>query len=225
MKRFVSCAIVFCLVFSLSAQDKSLEDYIKEAETLKKQGELRPAIAVMQKAVADYPQESNAHLQLGLAWGELGSKSSETGDFMTAMEGINKGFDGFDKAVELDPQNIEALFNYGAWGINVPGFFGKLDLGVQNLEKAIALLEKSKSNKKGFLASGYLTLGQGYLNQEKTEKAKEAWEKVLTLLPEGELAEAAKESLAKRCPINSARNTLKRRNTQMPLLPLERRHH
>jgi len=82
------------------------------------------------------------------------------------------------------------------WGINVPPFFGKLDQGVDHLEKVLDLLaEKSGEGIEEQKAACYQYLGQGYRNQGRLADAKSAWERALAMTPEGEVGEAARKGL------------------------------
>jgi len=197
MKR-ASC-LFFILAFAIAvyAQQKSLETYFTEAQALQQDGKSQEAVDLLKEAIETYPNESKAHLQLGLAWGALGQQSGETGDFNTAMMAVNEGFSAFEKAIALEPDHYDAHFYYGVYGVSVPSLFGKLDAGVDYLEKALAILKKqSGTDTSDREAAVYRYLGVGYQTQGKFDKARSVWEKVLELSPEGELAEAARIGLA-----------------------------
>jgi len=197
MKRASLVFFIIAFAVAVYAQQKSLNTYFTEAQALQQEGKLQEAVDLLKEAVETYPNESNAHLQLGLAWGAVGQQSSETGDFNTAMVAVNEGFSSFEKAIALNPDNYDAHFYYGVYGVSVPSLFGKLDSGVDHLEKALAILKKqSGEDTSGREAAVYQYLGVGYQSQGTFEKARSVWEKVLELSPEGELAEAARNGLA-----------------------------
>lgn len=196
MKRMTIMLLFLVVATALVAQQKALKTFIAEAQALQGEGKLKEGIDLLKEAVSVYPEEANAHLQLGLAWGALGQKSGETGDFTTAMNAVNEGFVAFEKAIELDPGFYEAHFYYGVYGVNVPLFFGKLDAGVEHLEKALAILNgQSGEDQSGKLAVVYQYLGKGYQMQEKMDEARAAWEKALAISPEGEMGDAARAGL------------------------------
>ncbi len=196
MKRVFIVMLVLCFGLLLNAQEKGLKDFISEAQVLKQEGKFKEAVNLMQEAVGTYPEEVDVHLQLGLAWGDFCRKAGETGDMMGAMDGVNGFFSGMEKVLELDPDNFDAHFYYGVWGINVPPFFGKLDQGVGHLEKVLDLLaDKSGEGIEEQKAACYQYLGQGYRNQGRLADAKSAWEKALKLSPEGEISEFVQKGL------------------------------
>ncbi|MBN2029716.1 DUF2271 domain-containing protein [bacterium] len=196
MKRMTFILIILGFAVMLNGQQKSFETFISEAQDLKTKRQFQEAVDLLLEAVEIYPNESNVHLQLGLAWGDLAQQAGETNDMMLAMKGVNEAFAEFEKAVQLDPDHFEAHLNYGAYGVNVPALFGKLDQGVLHLEKAASLLEKifpdGNPEVSGVI---YRFLGQGYQMQERLEEARTAWEKVLEFTPDNENGLAAQEGL------------------------------
>ncbi len=188
-----------CVIIS-NAQQKTPEIIISEARALRADSLFQEAIDLLLKGVEVYPFDSDIHLQLGLAWGDLAQQGGGEGDMMndmmTAMKGLKEAFSEFEKAVQLSPTNYNAHFYFGAYGVDVPTFFGKLDEGVAHLETAKLLLEeKFPDGQPEAFAALYQLLGQGYFLQERFAEAQAAWEKVLELTPKGEYSEAAKMGL------------------------------
>ena len=181
-------------VLLLHGQQKDLGTFVSEAQALQEEGKYQEAVHLLGEAAGVYPDDPDAWVQLGLAWGALGQRGGETGDFMTAMNAVNEGFGAFEKAIEIDPANVDAHFYYGVYGVNVPSFFGKLDAGVEHLEKALSLA-KDREERREQVVAIYQFLGQGYRMQERLEDARAAWEKVLALSPEGEMGDAASAGL------------------------------
>ena len=198
MKKRLILLIILGLSITLIAQERSLESFISEAQALKAEGKFKKAVDVLKIAIENYPDASNAHLQLGLTLGEQGGKASKTGNIFLAMKSTNGCFDEMEKVVQLDPQNYDAHFYYGVYAMNVPNFFNKLDIGVEHLEKALELLKVQPGGPAPQAAVAvYQYLGEGYQRQGKIAEAKSAWNKVLALAPQGEMAEAAKSGLKK----------------------------
>ena len=103
---------IFGFVFLSNAQQTDLKTFISKAQALENAGEFQKAVDILKEAVRIYPKESNVHLQLGLAWGRLGEKSSKTGDMMTAMTAMNESFREFEKSTQLDSENFNAHFYF-----------------------------------------------------------------------------------------------------------------
>jgi len=187
---------IFGFVFLSSAQQTDLKTFISKAQALENAGEFQKAVDILKEAVRIYPKESNVHLELGLAWGRLGEKSSKTGDMMTAMTAMNESFREFEKSTQLDSENFNAHFYFGVYGVNVPAFFGKLDQGVEHLEKALSIAKKQpKKPAPDQLASVYRFLAQGYKMQGRYDEARKALQEVINLLHESEIGNVARKEL------------------------------
>ena len=84
-----------------------LEDYKKASDAL-------------EKAVAADPDNSLYQDWLGRAFG----KRAETSSFLTAPSYASKARQRFEKAVELDPHNLDALDDLFEYYLEAPGFLG-----------------------------------------------------------------------------------------------------
>ena len=144
MKRIVICLLMAGLCLPLLSQEKSLDNYLTEYQSLLGEENFREAVDVMKNAVSANQEVAEAHFHLAQAWSALSQQASQSGDYQTAMEAVNGTFEGYKNAVKLDPDNYEYRFNYGMYGINVPSFFGKLDVGVEQLEEALAITMAGK---------------------------------------------------------------------------------
>jgi tetratricopeptide (TPR) repeat protein len=78
------------------------------------------AVKLGEQCVAAHPQVSNCHLTLGNA---LGTKAVSAG-IMSAMGYARTIRDAFKKAVELDPQNMDARFSLQQYYLQAPGIVG-----------------------------------------------------------------------------------------------------
>ena len=92
----------------------------------------KKATDALERAVAAEPNNSNYFLWLGRAYG----RRAETSSFLTAPGYANKARASFERAVALDPRNIEALNDLFAYYLEAPGLLGG------GLDKAAALAEK-----------------------------------------------------------------------------------
>jgi len=84
------------------------------------QGDPKKAGDFFEKAVELRPGESDYHLWLGRAFG----RRAETSSFLTAPGYAAKARDSFEKAVHLDPRNMEAISDLFEYYLEAPGFLG-----------------------------------------------------------------------------------------------------
>ena len=96
-----------------------LEDYKKATEAL-------------EKAVAVEPDNSSYFNWFGKAYG----RRAETSSFLTAPSYASRARKQFERAVELDPNNLEAVGDLFEYYLEAPGFLGG------GLENAAALSER-----------------------------------------------------------------------------------
>ena len=186
------CLIVLAITGTVSlAQDKTLEQYIEEAENYQKSDKPDQAAKVMEEAVGKYQDNSTAHSYFGFY---LGMQAGRTTDFMEAGRLVGKSFEMLDKAVSLDPQNPIARYHRGLLGVNVPKFLGKMKTGIQDLGW---LIETPDNVSRDILLSAYEQLAQAYEKEEEREKAKLTWEKMIELAPGTDPAKKAEKSIAK----------------------------
>jgi len=78
------------------------------------------AVEEMEKAVAADSGNSAYYDWLGKAWG----RRAENASFLTAPRYATKARDAFEKAVELDPGNLEAVSDLFEYYLEAPGFLG-----------------------------------------------------------------------------------------------------
>ena len=94
------------------------------------------AQAAFEKAVAAQPNNSVSHHWLGKAYG----RRAETASPFTAPMLASKARQSFERAVELDGRNAEAVNDLFSYYMEAPGFLGG------GLDKAAALAPKIKAN-------------------------------------------------------------------------------
>jgi tetratricopeptide (TPR) repeat protein len=92
---------------------------------------IEEAVKLGEQCVAAHPQVSSCHVALGNA---LGTKAMSNG-IMSAMSYAGTIRDEFKKAVELDPQNMEARFSLLQYYMQAPAIVG----GGSGKAKALAL--------------------------------------------------------------------------------------
>ncbi len=84
------------------------------------QGDPKKAGDFFQKAVDLRPGDSDYRLWLGRAYG----RRAETSSFLTAPGYASKARDNFEKAVQLNPRNMEAISDLFEYYLDAPGFLG-----------------------------------------------------------------------------------------------------
>ena len=96
------------------------------------QTDFKKATEYFQKAVAAEPGNSSYHHWLGKAWG----RRAETSSPFTAPGYASKARQSFEKAIELDPKNLEATNDLFEYYLQAPGLLGG------GVDKAAALADR-----------------------------------------------------------------------------------
>ncbi|HXM46147.1 MAG TPA: tetratricopeptide repeat protein [Bryobacteraceae bacterium] len=96
------------------------------------QGEYKKATEILEKAVAAEPAKSEYELWLGRAYG----RRAETASPFTAPANAKKAREHFEKAVQLDPRNLDALSDLFEYYLEAPGFLGG------GLDKAVGVSDR-----------------------------------------------------------------------------------
>ncbi len=187
----LSAIAALLLVTFIPAFAAEVEDSIKEAEKLADSGDLPGAVALLEKVTTDNPENSDAFAYLGLY---TGMSAGQAPNYEEAGRLMMLSFEHLDKAVKLDGKNPEAYLFRGIIGINVPGFLGRLEAGISDLEQAVELYSASSSPEagKGMLA-GLTNLAEGYAKNEDPAGQKKALEKIVAIAPGTEAAAAAQK--------------------------------
>ncbi|MBY0502337.1 MAG: tetratricopeptide repeat protein [Bryobacteraceae bacterium] len=84
------------------------------------QNDFRRASELLERAVKAEPNSAEGYLWLGRAYG----RRAETSSFLTAPAHASKARQNFERAVELDPKNSEALGDLFEYYLQAPGFLG-----------------------------------------------------------------------------------------------------
>ncbi len=174
-------ACILLLVCSLPAVAGEVDEKIKEAETLANSGDVMGAVALLEKVTAEFPEDSDAMAYLGLYTG-MGAGQAQSYDEAGRLMMLS--FERLDTAVKLDKENPEAYLFRGIIGINVPGFFGRLEAGISDLEQAVEMYGASSSPDAGkSMVAGLTNLAEGYAKNEDPAGQKKALEKIIAVAP------------------------------------------
>jgi len=135
-------------------------------------------IAFFEKLVADNPRAPNAYLNLGFA--NVDKIPAEGA--ITQVLLANKALGHFGKALELEESWL-GYYSRGHAYLFWPPIFGRVSLGIADLEKAVEISRK-KGDRQAFYARAWAALGDGYWRQDDVAKAHEIWKQGLASYPQ-----------------------------------------
>ncbi len=173
---------IFILLISLSAfASESLESLIGQAVEFEQKKDFALAAETMKEAIDQYQNIPVAHAYYGYY---KGMQAGSTENYIQAGMWVNTAFKHLDKAVELDPNCVEAHFFRGMIGVNVPQFFGKLEQAITDLEWIIHLDEQILNKiPKDQLMAAYQMLVHGYKQNNQPEEASAIQKRIEALSP------------------------------------------
>ena len=105
----------------------------------------------------------------------------------------SQSFQALDRSLALDSLNVYGLLYRGIMGVQVPSFLGRLDQGIRDLERLVHLPRERIP--RDLFPQAYSFLGTGYQREGEKGKAKWAWERVIELDPNSNLAQEARDNL------------------------------
>lgn len=115
-----------------SVTQKDSAFYLLRGQCYYMQGDSRKASELFLRAVELDPANSDHRMWLGRAYG----RRAETSSFFTAPGFATKARDNFEKAVQLNPRNMDAISDLFEYYMDAPGFLGG------GLDKAAALARR-----------------------------------------------------------------------------------
>lgn len=191
-KLIITLTVIFITQMTFS---QTIDEYIQKAEGFNQAGDLEQAATIMEEAIQKYPDNSLAYSYLGLY---RGTQAGQTQNYMEAGKLLGISYEMLDKAISLDPENPVVRLHRGLMGVKVPAFMNKLDQGIQDLEILIGIHQKSPEKvSTEMIATAYTFLGEGYQKKEEKQKAIDAWEEVIKLAPDTDLAKNAQKNISK----------------------------
>lgn len=187
-------ALLCVLALAASCLAKPLDNYIAEATKLQQAGDLIQALAVLEAADKEYPASADVYAFKGLY---TGMKAGTTQNIMEAGQLAGEAFTLLDRAVAIDPLNVNARFHRGIMGVRVPQFMGRLDGALEDLE-AVATMHGDSPDRvpTGILTTTYDLLGEGYEKKGDPQKAEATWRKLMELAPGSASANDAEAKIA-----------------------------
>ena len=142
-------------------------------------GEYDRCLAFFAKLVADNPEAPNALMNLGYAHVD---KIPVEGA-ITAVILANTALTHFTKALEMEETWL-GRYTRGNSYLYWPAIFGRTQLGIDDLERAIEMAESTK--KRPYHGRAWAALGDGYWRLENAEKAAEIWRQGLEMYPDNQ---------------------------------------
>jgi len=144
-------------------------------------GDPKKATEALEKAIAADPRNSDYYLWLGRAYG----RRAETSSPFTAPGYASKARQNFEKAVELDPKNLEACSDLFEYYLEAPGFLGG------GMDKASKMAERIAAQNE---IEGYWARAKIAEKRKEFSGAEQALKRAVELAPKqvGRLLDLAK---------------------------------
>jgi tetratricopeptide (TPR) repeat protein len=154
------------------------------------------AVRECEQAVQDDPSSSDSQMWLGRAYGLKASQIN----MLSAFRVAKKVHTAFERAVQLDPTNVQAMSDLGQFYVAAPGIVGGgvdraealvpqiMPLSARKAHRLMALIAKKKNDmataeaeyknaiSAGKTADAWVDLGQFYQEQSQPDKAVSALE-------------------------------------------------
>src|SRR4051794_39833360 len=102
--------------------------------------DFKKATETLERALAQDPSNSNINLWLGRAYG----RRAETSSMLTAPGYAGKARTYFEKAVQLNPSNLEAQSDLFEYYLEAPGFLGGGFDKAANVAEQMSKLDRSE---------------------------------------------------------------------------------
>src|ERR1044072_2640769 len=118
-RRFLLAAAAFAIVAGSATADDVREDFRKAQEMVRRE-QFAAAVPLLEKCITAEPGNSKFHQWLGRA---LGLQAGQNGIVSGAMS-VRRIKAELEKAIELDPLNLEARQDLAAMYRAAPGYFG-----------------------------------------------------------------------------------------------------
>ncbi len=122
------------ILLSLNCNGAEVDQFFESGLQAIKKDDYVTAVIEFEKAIEANPEKSEYHHWLGKAYGLQAKNAS----WFRALKWAKKTRISFEKAVELDPENIEALLDLREFYKQAPSFLGggndKADMITEKLE-------------------------------------------------------------------------------------------
>ncbi|HDQ44320.1 MAG TPA: DUF2271 domain-containing protein [bacterium] len=184
MKRWTGFILLICLLNGAIQAHDAPPPTLDAAKSLLDAGRVGDAAEMLRRIAEEEPLNPEILAWAGLAIGMLSGQSQQ--DYMAAGRYAMESFGYLDKAVGLDPNQVQARLYRGVMGVNVPPFMNRLDQAVDDL---LAVLRIQKSRPDRVRPQDHLlacqTLMTGYEKKGETDKAVAVAASILERFPDG----------------------------------------
>ncbi|MEM8934139.1 MAG: tetratricopeptide repeat protein [Acidobacteriota bacterium] len=136
------------------------------------------ALTFFEQVVADHPDAANAHLNRAFAHVD---KIPSAGA-ITQVILANTAVGHFTDALEREETWL-GFYSRGHAYLFWPPVFGRVDLGVADLEKALEIAEAT-DNAELYTVNAWSALGDGYWRRDDVEGARAIWQRALERFPD-----------------------------------------
>lgn len=133
-------------------------------------------ILFFEKLVTDHPKAPNAWMNYGYAYVDKIPVEGAITQVLLA----NKALGYFSSALDLEDTWL-ARYTRGNSYVFWPAIFGRTPLAIADLEKAVAIADKSRQ--KNHHVRAWIALGDCYWRLDNLDKAREIWRKTLDRFP------------------------------------------
>ena len=120
--KFLTCLLILIISFSFqkSFAESESDILLEQGIALYDKEDYNQAKNIFEKLIKVSPNNSNYHLWLGRSYGRI----AENANWLKAISMAKKTRKAFEKAVELDETNIDALEDLMQYYLEAPGFLG-----------------------------------------------------------------------------------------------------
>ena len=142
MRVRLCCLLVLASLLLAAASEDEFQRHMAAGEEFYNNGDHNQAVKQFKKAVKLEPNSSMAHMWLGRALGRKAEKSNPLrAAFMVG--GVRREF---ERAVELDPRNLEARSDLLDFYLDAPGAFGGSHEKARKQAEAMAQLDRAEGH-------------------------------------------------------------------------------
>lgn len=162
---------------ALAADPNNLQYGSEYRQAMIAAGQYDRGLEFFAKLVEEHPDAPNAFLNFGFAHVDRIPVEGAITQVILA----NSALGHFTTALELEETWL-GLYTRGNSYLFWPAIFGRAQLGVDDLLKAMEYTEKGELHK--HYGRTYVALGDGYWRLEDVDKARQTWKKGLELFPD-----------------------------------------
>jgi len=128
--------------FATEEKNSEAEDNFNQGQIFYENGEFDAAVNEFSKAISLSPEDSRYHHWLAKTYGEL----AETSGWLKAMRLAENSKNSLERAVELDPENINVLTDLMKYYQEAPYFLGGSDEKAKKISIQLKELKEKKNN-------------------------------------------------------------------------------